>query len=247
MISAKPWTVEAVVRLFLGVLMTLCFGTMAAGLLESFKLGLGQETRHFLQTVTLVACFQGAAFAWVAVLLKQSNITWSEAFGLRPPSIARAILTGLAVGILVLPAVWFLQMGSQTVMEWIGLKPSAQEAVRQLQDPSLTLAQKLVLGVFTILIAPAAEETLFRGIIYPTIKQSGHPRWALWGTSLLFGAVHADMAIFVPLVMLAVVLTLLYEASGSLLTPIATHGMFNAANFLFLILPNSVKHTLHLT
>ena len=43
------------------------------------------------------------------------------------------------------------------------------------------------------------------------------------------------MASLVPLVFLAVVLAFLYESSDSLLTPIATHSMFNAANFFYLV------------
>ena len=59
---------------------------------------------------------------------------------------------------------------------------------------------KILFGLLTIVLAPIAEEALFRGILYPSIKQTGHPRWALWGTSLLFGIMHFNMATLVPLV-----------------------------------------------
>ena len=49
------------------------------------------------------------------------------------------------------------------------------------------------------LLAPVAEELLFRGILYPAIKQAGFPRLALWGTSLLFAAMHMNLVTFVPL------------------------------------------------
>ena len=51
-----------------------------------------------------------------------------------------------------------------------------------------------------------------------------------------------------PLVFLAVVLTCyLYEASDSLLAPIAAHGMFNAANFFYLIFPDPINRLLHIS
>jgi hypothetical protein len=63
------------------------------------------------------------------------------------------------------------------------------------------------------------------------VKQAGFPRLALWGTSLLFAVVHWNVATFVPLLLLAVVLTLLYEKTNNLLAPIAAHALFNALNF----------------
>jgi membrane protease YdiL (CAAX protease family) len=247
MISSKPWSIEAVARLFLGVIVTLCFGMFLAGLLEKVHLGLAPSQLEFVQMIVLVLFFQVAALFWIAVLLRQSSMSWRAAFGLRPSSRVRAIAAGLVVGILVLPIMWMLQWISQAVMEWLKINPVAQAAVTELQSSDLSVPEKIVFGVFTILLAPIAEEALFRGILYPTIKQAGHPRWALWGTSVLFGILHFNVAAFVPLMILAVVLAFLYESSGSLLTPIATHSMFNAANFFYLLFPDQVNRLLHLS
>jgi len=86
--------------------------------------------------------------------------------------------------------------------------------------------------VVAIGIAPVAEELLFRGILYPAIKQAGFPGVALWGTSLLFAAIHVNLGIFVPLLLLALVLAQLYERTGNLLAPITAHALFNAFNFV---------------
>jgi membrane protease YdiL (CAAX protease family) len=246
MISEKPWSLEAVARLFLGVIATLCGGMFLAGLLQSLKLRISKEQLDFLQMIIMVACFQAAALIWIAVFLRQSNMSWRAAFGLRPPSRVRTIAGGMAVGLLVLPLMWLLQFFSQSVMEWLHFTPAAQAAVTELQNPALSMPQKVVFGVFTILLAPIAEETLFRGILYPTIKQTGHPRWALWGTSVAFGIMHFNMATLVPLVFLALILAFLYESSGSLLAPIATHSMFNAANFFYLLYPDALNRLLHI-
>jgi membrane protease YdiL (CAAX protease family) len=247
MISAKPWSIEAVARLFLRVIVTLCGGIFLAGLLEKAKLGLAPDQLEFLQMIVLVSFFQGAALIWIAAFLRQSNISWRAAFGLRPPSRARAIAAGLAVGLWVLPVMWVLQWTAQSVMESLHLNPVAESVVTELQSADLSVLQKFLFGVFTILLAPIAEEALFRGVLYPTIKQTGHPRWALWGTSVFFGVMHLNMVSLVPLVFLAVLLTFLYESSGSLLTPIAAHSMFNAANFFYLLFPDGVNRLLHLS
>jgi membrane protease YdiL (CAAX protease family) len=247
MISAKPWSIEAVARLFLGVIMTSCVGMLMAGLLEAKRLGLATDLRQFLQTIIMVAFFEGAALIWIAVFLKQSNISWRAAFGLRPPSRAGAVAAGLAVGIMIQPVTWLLQMISQGVMQWLGLNPVAQAAVEELQKPALSVTERILFAIFTILLAPVAEEALFRGILYPTIKQAGHPRWALWGTSVAFGIMHFNLATLAPLVLLAVVLTFLYEASDSLLAPIAAHSMFNAVNYFYLVFADPINRLLHIS
>ena len=93
--------------------------------------------------------------------------------------------------------------------------------------------------IIAIVIAPPAEEAVFRGLIYPTIKRLGYPRLALWGTTLLFAAIHWNLASFLPLVLLALVLTWLYERTGNLLAPMVTHALFNAVNFMALQLVES--------
>jgi uncharacterized protein len=247
MISAKSWSLNAVARLFLGVITTLCSGMFLAGVLERLKLALLPDQLEFLQMIVLIACFQGAALIWIAFFLRQSNMSWRRAFGLRPTSRVKTVAAGMAVGLMALPVMWLLQMVSQHVMEWLHFKPVAQAAVTELQNSNLSVPEIVLFGLFTILLAPIAEEALFRGILYPTIKQAGHPRWALWGTSLLFGIMHLNMVTLVPLVFLAVILTYLYESSDSLLTPIATHSMFNAANFFYLLFADPISRLLHLS
>ena len=70
---------------------------------------------------------------------------------------------------------------------------------------------------------PLVEEVLFRGILYPSVKQLGYPRLALWGTSLFFGLIHSNLMTFVPLTVLSLLLVWLYERTGNLLAPILTH------------------------
>jgi membrane protease YdiL (CAAX protease family) len=67
------------------------------------------------------------------------------------------------------------------------------------------------------------------------MKQNGYRKLALWGTSLFFAVVHANLALLLPLTVLAVILTFLYETTNNLLSPIITHSLFNALNYAVLI------------
>src|SRR5207248_2674530 len=94
-------------------------------------------------------------------------------------------------------------------------------------------------------LAPVAEESLFRGILYPFIKQMGHPRLALWGTSILFGAIHLSLVVFVPLTLFAVVLVFVYEKTDKLIAPILMHVLFNTVNFFGAIFAPELERFLH--
>ena len=84
------------------------------------------------------------------------------------------------------------------------------------------------------MLAPVAEEFVFRGVLFPFVRQLGRPKLAWLGVSLLFALVHANVAAFLPLFVLALALTWLYEKTDNLLAPIAAHSLFNAANLVIL-------------
>jgi membrane protease YdiL (CAAX protease family) len=150
------------------------------------------------------------------------------------------MLMGMLTACLFMPVGWTLQMASVKTVEWTGkriprlrLKPEQQQAV-QTMEMAVTWRNRLALGLVTILLVPVAEEIFFRGILYPWLKQIGFPRLALWGTAVMFAALHMNLVTFVPLMILALVLTSLYERTENLLAPIAAHGLFNAMNFALL-------------
>jgi hypothetical protein len=84
-------------------------------------------------------------------------------------------------------------------------------------------------------IAPLAEEFLFRGVLFPFFKQLGFPAFAWLGVSFLFALIHHNAPVFLPLFLFALVLTWLYEKTSGLLAPITAHALFNAANLAMLL------------
>ncbi|NNC88212.1 MAG: CPBP family intramembrane metalloprotease [Akkermansiaceae bacterium] len=102
-----------------------------------------------------------------------------------------------------------------------------QESVRALQDNDDPLTLVLLVAAACI-VAPLAEELVFRGYIYPSVKRFTDPVFATLFTSLFFAVVHLNAASVLPLFVLAILLTVVYEMSGSLWAPIAVHFGFNA-------------------
>lgn len=195
----------------------------------------GPTGQSVSQMIIAGLSFQGAALILIAHFVREHGLSWREAFGLAN-NFGQAIMLGALLAFVFLPVGMGLQWLSAQVMihlPSLQLKPQEQEAVQTLQM-AVTWFNRLALAAVTIVLAPVAEEMLFRGILYPWIKQAGFPRLALWGTAILFAAIHLNLVTFVPLTVLALGLTLLYERTDNLSAPIAAHALFNAMNFVIL-------------
>jgi membrane protease YdiL (CAAX protease family) len=247
MLAEKPWKLDAVLRLFLGVATTVCLGALLAGLLGHLTASWPKGQSDFWQIVMSAFFLEIPAVAWIALFLRQHEVNWKDAFGWEMCEPATAAAYGVLAAMLFLPAAWGLQMLSEYVMNLVDLNPQEQAAVQELQDPSLTFAEKALIGLIAVVFAPIVEEALFRGILYPALKRLGRPRLALWGSSALFAAVHFNMVTFLPLMVFALVLVYLYETFQNLLAPVVAHALFNAANFSILIFKDQIAQVLHMT
>ncbi|HEV7925515.1 MAG TPA: CPBP family intramembrane glutamic endopeptidase [Verrucomicrobiae bacterium] len=247
MLADKPWKLDAAVRLFLGVITTFCLGMLVSGLLIPSTTDSPQTRVAFWQIVLSACSLEIPALIWIGFFLRRHSVSWKEAFGLQMTSPLRAAAYGLLAAALFLPVAMGFRQLSESVMDLAHFNPQDQAAVQTLQDPGLTVAEKTALGVIMIVFAPLVEEALFRGILYPAIKQSGWPRLALWGSSTLFALVHFNMVTFLPLLVFALVLVYLYETFQNLLVPIVAHAVFNAVNFLTIIFMDQILQVLHLT
>lgn len=185
---------------------------------------------EFVTIVVGTLCFHGVAFVLIVWLLRAHELTFSDAFGFSRSRVGRSLLLGIAGVLLAMPFVLGLGYLWGQLLTLFHVKIELQQPVQMLQG-SAPLPLRVLIGAVAIFIAPVAEEMLFRGILYPTLKRYGFRRAALWGTAFLFAAVHFNLMTFVPLVVLALVLAWLYEATDNLLAPIVAHSFFNLVNF----------------
>jgi membrane protease YdiL (CAAX protease family) len=84
-------------------------------------------------------------------------------------------------------------------------------------------------------VAPIAEETIFRGYIYGVLKRYMGAVAAGAISAAMFAAMHLSASSLPALFVLAVCFTLAYEATGSLLVNIFMHSFFNLSMFLLLL------------
>jgi membrane protease YdiL (CAAX protease family) len=239
MLSEKPWRLEAVMLFCAAIFACLFLGMTAQELLRRGGAAGFQEPEGTGSVLLGTLCFQGAILVLMMVFLRRHRVRWSDALGLHGPELKRAVgLAALAVFI-ILPMAGLMQNFSILVLKNLfGWKPADQLAVSLFKTAGSNWL-RAYLGVVAVVIAPVAEEFTFRGMLYPVVKQSGFPRLALFGVSFLFAAIHLDAPTFLPLFVLALCLTWLYEKTDNLLAPITAHMLFNAANLVGLLLVES--------
>jgi CAAX protease family protein len=88
--------------------------------------------------------------------------------------------------------------------------------------------------VLVTVIAPVAEELLFRGFFFTALRGWRGPWVAALVTGLVFGAIHvasAPVAFLAPLALLGFLLCLLRWKTGSLLPCMSVHALNNAIAF----------------
>jgi membrane protease YdiL (CAAX protease family) len=231
MLSEKPWTLERTAIFFLA--MAVCCGwvSLAGGAVAHYRWHDHPDDSSLLYLFFATMSIHGSIMLAAAGVLWWFRLSWREAFGFDAHSARRALMLGALAGVVFLPVAWVLQLLSGEAMELLHRTVKVQEAV-QMMEKTETWDARLYFILWSVFFAPLAEEILFRGILYPAIKRLGYPRGALWGTALIFAAIHTNLPIFAPLFALGLALALLYEATNNLLASVTAHGLFNAANVL---------------
>ena len=167
----------------------------------------------------------------------RSPIRLADTFGFNRNNTGRCLLLGLATGlVLVLIARELAWLTSQLIQS-LGDQAEPQKLVTLIAEESAkqeNIGTLIFFVVMAVAVAPVAEEILFRGILYPAVKQLGHPRVAVIGTALLFALFHVNLLTFASLTAVALALIALYEFTDNLLAPITAHAVFNASNLIML-------------
>jgi membrane protease YdiL (CAAX protease family) len=231
MLSAKPWRGEVVMQFCAVQLVCFCLGVTMVSLLQKAGFTAFKSPDGFGAVLLVTLSFQGATWVLIYFFLRLHQVRWREVFGLRESRWLRAVLLTLLTVLVIFPTTQWLLKASGFVLEKIGWPPKEETAVMLLAGAK-SWWTRVYLGAFAVVIAPVAEEFIFRGVLYPFVKQLGYPRFAWMGVSFLFALIHMDAAGLVPLFVLALALTWLYERTDNLLAPITAHSLFNVGGLI---------------
>ena len=193
------------------------------------ELAVGSNDDPVVLTAGLVATllFDGALFGAAAVFsVVRYHCSWG-ALGLRLPG-RKELWRGLGVAVTaqVMVAVY------ASLVQLLGL----DALLPGTNVPEKLFEERLVLplvGVATVLVAPLAEETFFRGFVFGGLRRYGF-FWAALASGLLFSAAHVSLGGLIPLALVGMLFAWSYSRTGSLWTSIYAHLIFNLVSFVAL-------------
>ncbi len=197
------------------------------------------------QDLLLVVVGSGTEVGVIAgILAYRSILKRKELAGLseQPPRVTnstvlplgKSLLAGFVTYLAAIPSVMIVTLGWQAILDYFHIPRPLQDSVAlfgQTHDP----IKIGILGVAAVLVAPIAEELVFRAGLFRYFR-TRIPRWlAFLIPSALFGAAHTNLNAFVPLLVLALMLSLAYERSGRIVTPMLAHALFNLTSVVLIL------------
>jgi len=192
--------------------------------ISSFSLGLDHKlkvllTSNFITQIFVIFCILRF------IPNKSLNIKFStKSFGLTLRFYS-AVLIILNIATLIL----FL------ISQKLGFKPTGQAAIYlllNLKDPWLLL----FFGFQIVVLAPLSEELLFRGFIYPSIRNKANIMLSAIITSIIFASLHGNLFGFFIIFILSIALCYIYEKTQNLTLAVLFHAMHNSLVFLTILL-----------
>ncbi len=154
----------------------------------------------------------------------------AELFGLQHLHWRSLAIVVLMFTVIILISVNLISAATVTWLKdiWPDLQP--QETVKAFESGGIGF--KILVIIAAVVIAPLAEETLFRGFVYGVLKRYTDAPFAALASSLMFAIIHLHVGSLLPLWMLAVLFCLAYEITGCLLVPMLLHAIFNAMSIV---------------
>jgi len=209
-------------------------GSLIVGLTQALDGGLQPTARTAVESFAGQASSYAAAAAALAVLLllrrglRLRDLGWRLPRSLGPLGWLPWLAIGIAGAVVALiVAEWLGSLATQILPN----SPNTQcTAVRDEYGGYVAVAIPLV-----CLIAPLAEESIFRGFIYGWLRRRLPVLPAVVISAAVFSAAHVVLVLALPLFGVGVILALLYEYSDSLLPGAIVHGLFNLVGIIAIL------------
>ncbi|MGH2406286.1 MAG: lysostaphin resistance A-like protein [bacterium] len=221
------WGIGEILAITVLFVIALPMGAILVGLAEPLTLA-------SLSIVTIVqnALFAGLSAYVVVVRYRQNPLR----LGVRLDGWGALMALGIAAAVATIPV--------SVASERLGIllyglvegpaQAAARAAAEHMADPLRPVfdqmsgpGQAAWLLLLLAVVVPIGEEVFFRGLVYGGLRARWGPAVAMLASAAFFSAVHVQVIHTLPIFALGVILTALYERTGSLLPPIVAHGVNN--------------------
>lgn len=235
--SANPFIyLKARHVLLWGAFLSFGLGLVLGRLSPSLPVSLKDPAMGLLQYILIF----GLMTLWVLGRFQQLGVKLRHVVGQVPPSYPWLPTLSLVLALITFSAGSFL-------LSFYGLSLMAPQFVEKvLVDLQVSSSQTQLpelhrfLTVLTlVIVAPVAEELIFRGVLLQRWAKKWGMRTALIVSSLLFGLCHANV---LGLSVFGLIMGILYVQNRTLVVPIACHALNNFLVLLFSIATHESTH-----
>lgn len=143
-------------------------------------------------------------------------------------SLVRPKVTTLPWAVLAGGVLYIIMDIALVVMNLVFSSGVKEQSVASYMHVGDSAAQIVFILISMAVVAPVAEEMLFRGLLYHSMRNGMHTQVAMLITNLIFGLSHLDMQRALPLALGGYLLNLLMHKHGSLWSAVIAHGTWNA-------------------
>ncbi|MFN8412204.1 MAG: type II CAAX endopeptidase family protein [Anaerolineales bacterium] len=191
---------------------------LALGLINNYF------TQNWMMAVWLLV-YQPLQFIPVFIIMKIRKATWAD-LGFRK---GQPNVLALGCGFIVLS--FIVTFINNIIMMLFKFQIQAERFTALAND----LHNPAVLLITGAVIAPLFEETIFRGFLFPGLRQKMGWQKAALLSSAIFAACHLQLAAFIPTFTLGLVFCYLYQRSSSIWPGIILHTLVNSFSLCVLV------------
>jgi len=230
-IDLVPWGIMDVCRAVVIVVFSAYF-LAASGHIASRLMYFNIEPNLHMMLNTFFIDVTAMFVIFYFVLLKYREKVSS--LGLSFKGFYKNLSSGITAYIFVLPILVVFFIASTLILDAIGYK-SPPHPVFDIFFEEKRGGAILFFTVFVSILGPVTEEVFFRGFLYSAVRKRFGILWGVLLSGALFSALHANIAGFLPIMILGALMAFLYEKTGSLVTPIAVHILHNSIIVCFVL------------
>lgn len=210
----------------------LCASTLALWMVSIIFHGFEASEAITLKAILVNSVLYGSLVLGIFGVIGFQGKSAVSIFALQPSRFPGAAATGLLWLVISYPLI----LATQAIVEQFSSGADDSQLIVRffLEHPDFKSRAAVVF--MAVVVAPVAEEIIFRGYFYGVIRRYGGRIPALLVSSILFAAIHVHLPSLLGLFLLAMILCLLYERTGSLWANITLHAAFNTSTIVSLIL-----------
>lgn len=227
------WGIADVLRVAIIVVFSgYMLGVLSNALSKLFHFNIDANLGMMLGTFS-IDVIAGAVILYFVLIKYKEKLS---SLGVMLPGFYKNVLFGLTAYVFILPVLISALILSMILLDAIGYKFPAQPVFDMFLEEKRSNVI-LFLTIFVSILGPIIEEIFFRGFLYSAARKRFGVLSGVLLSAVLFSMLHTNIAGFIPIMILGILMAFLYETTGSLIAPMAVHIFHNSiiVGFVFFI------------